>query len=350
ARLLSVSGDLSLSGQRPSGVTAVMTGAGENVLPDSLSLAAPAGGIRMDKPLVQLPVGEARLSLLARDELRLRGGLLVGATLAENKSQAQPVAQARLQQLLGQWRSNAEGLDAGDRSPLLLVSAEDSLRLEGQSFSARPLQLQAGRDLVLATINVQHQAPGELTLLQAGRDLLLNDSSGSSGLRVAGPGDVLALAGRDLDLRGGTGLLSEGNVNNAALLQPGGAALTVISAYQPADLAQAGAYALQGAGLQHHSALLAVQLKALSETGKTLDAAEAQKQAKDFAALKPDEQRARVQALVGESLLTQESERYLQQALALAEAQSRAANQAVTDGRVTGSGRDVARPPLAGSE
>lgn len=348
ARLLSVAGDIGLTGRQPDGVPA--NRAGDALLPDSLLMAAPQGRITLEKALTQRPAGEAALSLLAGEGLQLKGGLRVMAGQALETA-PQPLSAAGLAELMADWNgSKAENPNAS-RQALHLVSSEGDLNLGSQSFSARPLRVQAGEDLLLGEVNIQHRGATELSLLQAGRDLLLN-GSGSSGVKLGGPGDLLALAGRDADLRGGIGLESRGNLDNATQLPRGGAAVTVITAYKPQDptQAQAGGFALLGGGLQHQTALLAVQLKAISETGQPLDAAKAQVQAKAFVAQRPEAQRAQVQALVGEGLLARESEAYLSQAVTLAEAQSRAAGEAVAGGRVGGSGRDPARPPLAGSE
>ncbi|MFX7663280.1 hypothetical protein ABTJ72_18950, partial [Acinetobacter baumannii] len=83
----------------------------------------------------------------------------------------------------------------------------------------------AGRDLKLSTASIQQQpaATGqrnELTLMQAGRDVRFTSGIG---LEIAGPGDLIVLAGRDIDLGTSTGIVSRGNLSNSTLLPEGGA-------------------------------------------------------------------------------------------------------------------------------
>jgi len=121
-------------------------------------------------------------------------------------------------------------LDQSARIPLQLVSGTNDLVLQNL-VSARPIEASAGRDLKLSTASIQQQpaATGqrnELTLMQAGRDVRFTSGIG---LEIAGPGDLIVLAGRDIDLGTSTGIVSRGNLSNSTLLPEGGARLTIVA-------------------------------------------------------------------------------------------------------------------------
>lgn len=241
------------------------------VLPGRSLLAAPQGSLTMTGAPLQRAGAAAELRLLARDALQL-SDLVLGAGGTTPALRALQPADAVEAILLDRWSvaldsgSDARGLDRSDRSVAQLASAQGDLVLLGGLQSARPLQLSAGRDLRLdgaGRIVVQHQAQrldgasaldvSELTLLQAGRDITAA-SAGSviAGITVAGPGDLVLLAGRDIDLGASSGVQAVGNQRNSALLPERGAQLTLLAGLQPGDLsaAVAGPYALLGyAGL-----------------------------------------------------------------------------------------------------
>lgn len=353
AELLSIAGDVSLADSRPASVSGSKPGTGAAVMPDELSVAAPGGAI-MAATLAQRPVGASSLQLLAQDRITL-DAFQIAASLPETANWPVPQTQAELGDFFnvykGLWASTAMGLDASGRSPVRIVSADaDVLLGQLSSFSARPLRLVAGTDLLLGPVQLQHSDANELSLLQAGRDVRVGSVVG--GVRLAGPGDLLVSAGRDIDLGRGTGFVSVGNLDNSRLLPNGGANITMLAGIKLADLAPAvaGQYQLVGAGLQNFPAELAVQLAALANGGSLLTPAQMAEAVKAFAALSPQTQRDRVRALVGDALFSSATEAYLQRAVALAEANSEAATAAVAAGRIAGSTRDAQRPPVPGSE
>lgn len=351
ARLLSVSGDVRLGDARPTSASGSRPGAGATVTPDELTIAAPGGAISADV-LAQRPVGTASLQLLARGGVAL-DAFQIAAAAPDVGSRPTPVTQAALGEFFnvfeGFWTRSDAGLDASGGSPVMLVSRQADVVL-GQltSFSARPLRLVAGRDLVLGPLQVQHSEATALSLLQAGRDVRVGSTVG--GVRLAGPGELVVTAGRDIDLGRGTGIVSVGNLDNARLLPTGGASLLLLAGVQLPELsaAVAGQFQLLGAGLHNFPAELAVQLEALA-AGGLLPPARAAQAAAEFAALPLAERTERVRALVGDSFAAS-TEAYIRQTLALVEAKSEAATAAVVAGRVSGSARDPAKPPVPSSE
>ncbi|WP_374569272.1 filamentous haemagglutinin family protein [Ideonella sp.] len=233
-----------------------------NLLPSQVLMAAPSGAMTLGggnaaAPIIQQAENPAaRLDLLAAQDLALRTDLQLNASWSQGVAYHDDSGQDP-QSLNGQglpgsaWlalayadlqRGDGAGLDRSDRTPARLVSATGDVEVQGAIRSARPLRLLAAGDIAFTGTNtnsgveVQHQAvrldggePGaassELSLLQAGRDI----SFGQAALRIAGPGDLVLLAGRDIDLGRGAGVQAVGNVDNATRLAEGSSRLTLVA-------------------------------------------------------------------------------------------------------------------------
>ena len=368
ALLESVAGDLSVGGARPAATSGGggSPGAAANVAPDELTLAAPSGSVASFTDLAQRPVDAASLRVLANGTARL-AAIQVAASESTQSAVPGPLAQTSAAALFTSavlWTSNGGRLDVSDRNPVQVVSETGDVSVIGASFSARPLRLIAERDLLLDTsLQIQQQPSttpnggslvNELSLFQAGRDLRFGNAAGSTtaGVRVAGPGDLLLVAGRDIDLGRGAGVVSVGNQGNPLLLPSGGANITFLAGVHLSDYAQAATreFQLVGSGLANFPAALAVQLEALKATGGLLAAADAERAAAAFAALTPAEQRARVAQLVGEAVLASGVDASVGRAIAQAEALSQTATDAAAAGLVSGSTRTGPTLPVPGSE
>ncbi len=246
--------------------------------PGDLRLLAPAGDVRVTTPILQRPAGDGRLQVLAGGDVAL-STVTVGATspAAGARPQVRITAEAELVRDWTRTTQTEPGLDTGSRDPVRLVAQNGDITLSADLRSARPVRAVASRDLLgtgSAALSVQHQAAGELTLLQAGRDVVLADNSAAR-VRLSGPGDLLVLAGRDVDLQGAAGLITNGNQDNPRLLPEGGARITVVSGvdWNGADYRAAVAAGLPlkggGAGLVALEGELWVALQAL-DAGQAL--------------------------------------------------------------------------------
>lgn len=200
--------------------------------PGRMGMVAHGGAISIRTPVFQRPTGDGQLRLLADGDLEIGQVIVAAASAPEGP---RPGTRAAVTVSLNeQWRQTATAepaLEFSDRDAVRLVSRQGDLTLETDLRSARPVRALAARDVAgtgSATVVVQHQQPGDLTLLRAGRDVLLADSN-TARVRVGGPGDLLILAGRDVDLRGAAGIVTVGNQDNPRLLPEGGARITVVS-------------------------------------------------------------------------------------------------------------------------
>ncbi|OAI11681.1 filamentous hemagglutinin [Methylomonas lenta] len=95
---------------------------------------------------------------------------------------------------------------------------------------AKPAEIMAGRDLFNTSLYIQNVRTDAVSMVKAGRDIrfpiILNPLNGGINLgdqviEIAGPGDLVALAGRNVDLGAAQGILSIGDQNNAALNDSG---------------------------------------------------------------------------------------------------------------------------------
>lgn len=314
----SLSGQLLFTGSRAPLVSGDSRGVASEVtrqVPGELRLAAPVGSLTTAAPLLQRPAGAAAtLQLLAGEDISVSTVTVAALSLPEG-----PRPQARLtgvQSLTQNWRLTAEstpGLDRSNRNEVSLVAAAGDLQLQADIRSVRPLLMVAGGDIEgrgSAGMTVQHQSEGELSLLRAGGAVTMADNSAAR-LRLAGPGDLLILAGRDVDLQRSAGLLSVGNQDLSRLLPEGGARITVVAGvdWGAADYDTALASGLQlrgaGVGLRPYTAELWAALQA-AEQGQPVPAAGSAllaTAAAGWATLDAAERNRQVQALVGEARL-----------------------------------------------
>lgn len=303
---LSSAGTLTYSGQQPIALSGnyAQRSEAESVIPATTRLAAPQGSVLVNGNLVQAPVLGADLLLLAGQDLQVSGITVTGSQPA----MATPFAAnaSDLQELLTAFPKNNTATETGSRAPVRLVAEAGDLTFDAVQV-LNPVRLIAGGDISGRTLSVQHQQADELTLLQAGRDVRLNANTAdaSFSVKVQGPGDLVILAGRDVDLGTSGGVGSVGNLENSAL-PAGGAEIAIVAGVTlgNGDLAQAGAryfHLLGGDGLASQPEHLYAQLQALADgqAAPAFGSAAEAAAAAAFAALPADEQLARTTTLLG---------------------------------------------------
>ncbi|HSI47456.1 MAG TPA: filamentous hemagglutinin family protein [Ideonella sp.] len=309
-------------------------GAAFNLLPTQVLMAAPSGslsvgGFGASGVIQQAEGASARLDLLAGRDLTLATPVQVNASWTQDVSY-NDASGIDAQSVTGQglpgsaWlalsygdlsRGDGNGLDRTDRTPVRLIAAGGNLEVESSLRSARPVRLIAEGDIALTGSNVnsgleiQQQAQrldgsagaadvSELSLLQAGRDVLF----GSATVRIAGAGDLVVLAGRDIEMGKGGGIQSVGNVDNSTRLAAGSANLTLVAGLRAdgadyLDAARRGYGALGAAALAARAGDVYALLSAAGGQAPMLGGPEAEA----FKALGTDAQLAKVQALLGDS-------------------------------------------------
>ncbi len=267
-RLLSLSGDLALVNNS----TAVEQSARSVrfnptaavfVYPPTLRAAAPAGTIDLNGALWLYPSARGGLDLLAGGDVRATGAT-VGVSDGDPALLPGPVgpdANYTRANLEITFNHAARPLHAGDPEPVRVVAAGGDLR-GGNWRLPKAARVIAGRDVVDFNFQGQNANAGDVTVVQAGRDLRYDGTSISPEIRLGGPGRLAVSAGRDIDLGFSAGITTIGNAVNGAL-PVRGADVTVLAglARAPAYDAFAARYFAPGA---RYSPLLTAAMRARS--------------------------------------------------------------------------------------
>ncbi|HEX4509100.1 MAG TPA: filamentous hemagglutinin family protein, partial [Burkholderiaceae bacterium] len=291
------------------------------------SVAAPGGSMRIGDAeamgsggveLDQIPVQQSSFQLLAAGDLTVAHS----ATFTIDVQGTADLSKGPqfVQDLSAGVPHSA--LDESDRTPVHIASANGDVAL-AQLITARPVRIDAGQDVILpAYVSITHQdtgisgttGVGETSSIQAGRDVLLEPDYRNlitGGVNIAGPGELLVLAGRDVNLGSGvagtsvayvSGLISTGNTTNG-LLPSVGANITVIAGLRAdgSDYARAvrmGFAELGATGLTDHAGDLYALLMATGNGNVDLGSTQAQAFDGESAA----QQLAQVRTLVGQAV------------------------------------------------
>lgn len=125
---------------------------------------------------------------------------------------------------------------ANDDLPVRLVAREGNIEMVGPSitsrpvlWSAKPVRLTAGQDIINVNLFAQNLGADSVTSLSAGQDIIYRSDRDAQGrlalsgreIEVSGPGLVVLRAGRDIDLQTSQGISTSGNLRNLALANEG---------------------------------------------------------------------------------------------------------------------------------
>ncbi|KGM31173.1 filamentous haemagglutinin family protein, partial [Inquilinus limosus] len=140
--------------------------------------------------------------------------------------------------LIGSSTVDQAGRHVGDLDPTRIYAVGGDIRGAlptgaYQLIVPKSLQLRAGSDVADLSIRATNTNPGDVTLVQAGRDIDLTTNGGlepdlSAQIKVGGPGRLEVSAGRNIDLGYGLGILTDGNLRTSVLPEQG-ADITVLA-------------------------------------------------------------------------------------------------------------------------
>ena len=212
-----------------------------SVYPASLDVEALQGTLTIERSLIAYPSAHGALSLLAGGDMTTgKTGDSVFVTLADADSSLLPNIQFpadtwndayhRLQPFGdAEYLHAAQPVHALDTSPAV-IAANGSLRADDPLIFTLPksLQAMAGIDIRDVSFNLQHPFFSQ-TRLRAGRDIRFATPRNDFGnivntiaqISLAGPGQLVITAGRDIDLGSMQGIFTTGNITNSALLDLG---------------------------------------------------------------------------------------------------------------------------------
>ncbi len=251
---------------RLANVTTELTG---NVLPGDVRLAAPGGSISAERLAVMFPKRSGTLRLLAADDIvssnpeRNPRFLQSDFDAALLPSRAAPTGAANLF-FLTAFENDADGtfgeighartpVHLGDREPNRIVSRDGNL-VDLSFRLAKRSVIGAGRDIDSIDLVIQHPNAGDLSRVEAGRDIRfaverrltsgvifldqdISVATDGPKIAVGGPGLLQVLAGRDIDLGVRSGIRSFGDEDNPVLPDTGADLLILAGLGTRPDLA-----------------------------------------------------------------------------------------------------------------
>ena len=251
---------------RLANVTTELTG---NVFPGDVRLAAPGGSISAERLAVMFPKRTGTLRLLAAEDIvssnaeRNPRFLQSDFDAALLPSRAAPAGTANLF-FLTAFENDADGtfgeighartpVHLGDREPNRIVSRDGDL-VDLSFRLAKRSVIGAGRDIDSIDLVIQHPNGGDLSRVEAGRDIrfaverrltsgvifLDQDTSVATDgpkIAVGGPGLLQVLAGRNIDLGVRSGIRSFGDEENPVLPDAGADLLILAGLGTRPDLA-----------------------------------------------------------------------------------------------------------------
>ncbi|MGZ8243983.1 filamentous haemagglutinin family protein [Methylomagnum sp.] len=233
------------------------------VYPGTLTAQAPAGDIRIDNSLILYPSALGQLELLAGQDIGT--DRTQDATLKLNLSDADPalLPQVALPEsgLLGDLPrkdiKTRERLDPesslataihattpvheNDTARAAIIAKGGDIAFPGnvqmKFFMPKATEVQAGRDIKNLSLYAQNLNPGDISRVQAGRDLVFDSRLDANGgvvpmdqrIQLDGPGRLQVLAGRNINLGSSSGILTIGNLFNRALSGDGGAGIDLLA-------------------------------------------------------------------------------------------------------------------------
>ncbi|CEN56275.1 filamentous haemagglutinin family protein [Candidatus Methylopumilus turicensis] len=206
------------------------------VLPGDVQAVSFAGNIGLGR-LVLSPAPNGNLNLLASGSVSTIGTSLIGMSDADVNilpSVLNPISDAsKIPAAVNYLRDGhaASAVHLSDSASLVVVAKNGSISMPGASgsfglSSAKALDIFAGKDVSI-NASIQHNASQDLSVIQAGRDVVMPTTQGSK-IQVAGPGEIFIEAGRNVSLGASQGISAVANTLNPALpIQ--GASLTVLA-------------------------------------------------------------------------------------------------------------------------
>lgn len=285
-----------------------------SLLPPSLSMVAASGDVSVLSDTQLTPAERGHLELLAQGDVNLPARLtlsdadpLPDAVRPTNVIAANSSAFNNAIQTTAERAHATVPVHTGDPQPVLVYAVKGSVVGDNKLLkTAKRVQVRAGQDIVDLPMDIQHVSAEDVSLIEAGQDLVLTTSANrapNSFVAVSGPGRLELTAGRNMELGTSAGVLSRGTLDNPNLPE-GGADLHLAAGVGAAGLDYAGAIARLGGALASDavddSTLWLARWLAGDESLTVTAAREAVRQ---IAAADPDTQRERVREMLFNGVL-----------------------------------------------
>ena len=220
-------------------------------LPSKLEAVALSGSVTSGQGFAMAPDATGQLSVLAEKDITLitlpiNGNLYPGIVMLDNdpasiSSPFKPVAltASDLDVVVGKANGlsahTAGQLHTSDTTPVRVIARTGSIMGQSNVLTSlnvpKRAEIAAGKDVRDLGFAIQHNQAGDVTTVQAGRDMIDSTNlSNSSPVKhvVTGPGLLAIQAGRDIDLGNSQGVVTRGNLDNA-YLPAGGAGVSALA-------------------------------------------------------------------------------------------------------------------------
>ncbi len=218
------------------------------IYPASLNVTAFGGSILLKNQIILFPSALGNLNILAKNNISSASSqLFVGMSDTERRllptaifpvaSNAMKDARSRLNPIVrGALAHASTPLHAEDSEPVRFITVEGDISQLNITAPKRVI-VKAGNDLGNMQLIIQHVNEGDVSVIEAGRDLKFSSErnlelgtleASIDKIEVAGPGDVLIKTGRHIDLGASEGIVTLGNASNSALADSG-ANLTIMA-------------------------------------------------------------------------------------------------------------------------
>ncbi|MEQ1559867.1 MAG: filamentous hemagglutinin family protein [Methyloglobulus sp.] len=191
--------------------------------PASLFATAFGGNFRMGggATMTLFPSQRGQLSILAKQNIDSQFDATAPASGAITMLDYDPNSLPNAYAIGGSATLENKSIHAGDAEPVRLITQQGDIRDLALTLRKKAI-ISSGHDLVNVSVNTEHANPsGDTTVIAAARDItyptlrdkntgVLDLGSGDA-IRVAGQGNVLVQAGRNIDLGSKDGIVTVGN-------------------------------------------------------------------------------------------------------------------------------------------
>jgi hypothetical protein len=235
------------------------------VLPPILNVYAASGDVDISRSIALFPSSQGDLRVVAGQNVTVGGDAITGednAVLTVSDvnpdvlpSVADPQSDAGgnpgtglagsglslLQDIADPFQYNPHsptplfgGVSSFDEDAVTIVAANGDVTFPQSSvaglWSAKPVVIGAGQDVVDLNLVAQNLTPGDVTSVTAGRDIVYPESRTPTGgiapddvgIVVSGPGELQVTAGRNVDLGTSDGIITIGNTTSSTAAGPVG--------------------------------------------------------------------------------------------------------------------------------
>lgn len=220
-----------------------------SVLPPSLSATAFQGDILVDGTQAILsPAARSNLTLLAANSVNIHSKV----TMSDMDPALFPnvlrpgTKWDDFNPAIGATKHAAVPVHTGDTQPVRVYAVTGDIEGEVNELNLdlpKAVWVRAGQDVRDLGILAQHVNAGDVSRIEAGRDVVFDSGSERSDTAkvwIGGPGRLEVTAGRDINLGTSAGIVSRGDLDNAALPK-GGVDIHVAAGVGPNGIDFAGA-------------------------------------------------------------------------------------------------------------